>query len=93
MEIDQEEVTPERKERQGEIARSVESEAVETNKPVETKESCHSCTIGSSSASNGEKDETITTWYSLSQRGKGIEVSAFGEKFTEDTVCGFSLPL
>ena len=44
MEIDREEVTPERNERQGEIARSVESEATETNKPVETKESTSSAT-------------------------------------------------
>ena len=44
MEIDRQEVMPERKERQGEIARSVESEAMETNKPVETKESTSSAT-------------------------------------------------
>ena len=45
MEIDREEVTLEREERQEEIAReSVESEAMKISKPVETKESTSSAT-------------------------------------------------
>ena len=45
MEIDREEVTQEREERQEEIAKeSVESEAIKRSKPVETKESTSSAT-------------------------------------------------
>ena len=44
MQIDREEVTPERKKRQEEIARSVETETMGTNKSVETKESTSSAT-------------------------------------------------
>ena len=44
MEIDREEVISEREERQEEITESVGSEEMETNKPVETKESTSSAT-------------------------------------------------
>ena len=91
MEIDREEVTPEREERQEETAKEFfyellnEKEVGKSKKPVETEESTSSATMSFASVvqsgpavTSKVKSQNIATGYSLAQGRMGIEISAFG---------------